>query len=122
MSSNDRSDVRFTAYLAELVGIIGHADRAASVQDYYPLPDSRCSKTTRLLNKSCGPLDLYNRSGTHVECAHTHNISSRSNHDLLILSSLSAVLFSSMSLLDWCKGRASLRPGNDVHLRRAPGR
>src|SRR4030095_2718788 len=34
MSSNDSSDVRFTAYVAELVGVIGHADRAAPLRDY----------------------------------------------------------------------------------------
>jgi SRSO17 transposase len=34
MSSNDSSDVRFTAYIAELVGVIGHADRAAPLRDY----------------------------------------------------------------------------------------
>src|SRR5687768_16782410 len=34
MSSNDSSDVRFAAHLAELVGVIGHADRAAPLRDY----------------------------------------------------------------------------------------
>ena len=34
MSSNDSSEVRFTAYIAELVGVIGHADRAAPLRDY----------------------------------------------------------------------------------------
>jgi len=34
MPSNDSTDVRFAAYLAELVGVIGHADRAAPLRDY----------------------------------------------------------------------------------------
>jgi len=34
MSFNDSSDVRFAAYVAELVGVIGHADRAAPLRDY----------------------------------------------------------------------------------------
>ena len=34
MSSIDSSEVRFAAYLAELVGVIGHADRATPLRDY----------------------------------------------------------------------------------------
>jgi SRSO17 transposase len=34
MASHDSSDVRFAAYVAALVGVIGHADRATPLRDY----------------------------------------------------------------------------------------
>jgi hypothetical protein len=34
MSFNDSSDVRFAAYVAELIGVISDADRAAPLRDY----------------------------------------------------------------------------------------
>src|SRR5215213_10735010 len=34
MASHDSSEVRFAAYIAALVGVIGHADRATPLRDY----------------------------------------------------------------------------------------
>jgi SRSO17 transposase len=34
MASHDSSEVRFAAYVAALVGVIGHADRATPLRDY----------------------------------------------------------------------------------------
>src|SRR5688500_20219429 len=34
MTSHDSSEVRFAAYVAALVGVIGHADRATPLRDY----------------------------------------------------------------------------------------
>src|SRR3954463_12765209 len=34
MASHDSSDVRFAAYVAALVDVIGHADRATPLRDY----------------------------------------------------------------------------------------
>ena len=34
MASHDSSEVRFAAYIAALVGVIGYADRATPLRDY----------------------------------------------------------------------------------------
>src|SRR5215212_860717 len=34
MASHDSSELRFAAYIAALVGVIGHADRATPLRDY----------------------------------------------------------------------------------------
>src|ERR671916_2394734 len=34
MPSDERSDVRFAAYIEALIGVIGHADRATPLRDY----------------------------------------------------------------------------------------
>ena len=34
MPSNERSEVRFAAYIEALIGVIGHADRATPLRDY----------------------------------------------------------------------------------------
>ena len=34
MPSDERSEVRFAAYIEALIGVIGHADRATPLRDY----------------------------------------------------------------------------------------